>query len=219
MVYPALLPLMCTPRLPVVNWTDAPADLNGLVCFAERQNLVSARVPSHFKHSLPDHKIPFCYVICIIAFVRHSCVILMQLYQFSCISWEWHRHAHLVCKLCLRFFWMCCQSCTNFIHFFLIYHNVNCMFSYSLKWNHFPQIFLNLYTHYFCVWIWHIQKFWCEFIMAFLVANVFGLCTTQKTAYRQQMDQRDLWTSPISSLVTRWHSDLLYSISILIVSD
>jgi hypothetical protein len=30
MVHPALLPLMCTLRLPVVNWTDAPADLNGL---------------------------------------------------------------------------------------------------------------------------------------------------------------------------------------------
>jgi len=42
MVYPALLPLMRTPRLPVVDWTDAPADLNGLVRFAERRNLVSA---------------------------------------------------------------------------------------------------------------------------------------------------------------------------------
>jgi len=29
-----------------------PADLNGLVRFADRQNLVSARVPSHFKRSL-----------------------------------------------------------------------------------------------------------------------------------------------------------------------
>jgi len=29
-----------------------PADLNGLVRFAERQYLVSARVPSHFKRSL-----------------------------------------------------------------------------------------------------------------------------------------------------------------------
>jgi len=48
MVYPALLPLMRTPRLPVVNWTDAPADLNGLVRFAERRNLVSASLPSHF---------------------------------------------------------------------------------------------------------------------------------------------------------------------------
>jgi hypothetical protein len=40
MVYPALLPLMRTPPLPVVDWTDAPADLNGLVRFAERRNLV-----------------------------------------------------------------------------------------------------------------------------------------------------------------------------------
>jgi hypothetical protein len=46
MVYPALLPLMGTPRLPVVDRTDAPADLNGPVRFAERRNLVSARVPS-----------------------------------------------------------------------------------------------------------------------------------------------------------------------------
>jgi hypothetical protein len=39
-----------TPRLPAVDWTDAPhpADLSGLVRFAERRNLVSARVPSHF---------------------------------------------------------------------------------------------------------------------------------------------------------------------------
>jgi len=52
MVYPALLPLMRTPRLPVANWTDTPADLNGLVRLAERRNQVSARVPSHFKRSL-----------------------------------------------------------------------------------------------------------------------------------------------------------------------
>ena len=52
MLYPALLPVIRTPRLPVVDWTDAPADLNGLVRFAERRNLVSARVPSHFKRSI-----------------------------------------------------------------------------------------------------------------------------------------------------------------------
>jgi hypothetical protein len=52
MVYPKLLPLMRTTRLPVIDWTDHPADLNGLVRFAERPNLVSARVPSHFKRSL-----------------------------------------------------------------------------------------------------------------------------------------------------------------------
>ena len=48
MVYPALLLLMRTPRLPVIDRTDAPADLNGLVRFAEERILVSARVPSHF---------------------------------------------------------------------------------------------------------------------------------------------------------------------------
>ena len=52
MVYPTLLPLKRTPRLPVVDWTDDAADLNGLVRFAERRNLVSARVPSHFRRSL-----------------------------------------------------------------------------------------------------------------------------------------------------------------------
>ena len=52
LVYPALLPLMRTTRLPVVDWTDALADFNGLVRCAERRNLVSARVPSHFTHSL-----------------------------------------------------------------------------------------------------------------------------------------------------------------------
>ena len=48
LVNPALLPLMRTPWPSVVCWTDAPADLNGLVHFAERRNWVSARVPSHF---------------------------------------------------------------------------------------------------------------------------------------------------------------------------
>jgi len=45
-VYPALLKLMRTPRLPAVDWTDALTDLNGLVRLGERRNLLSARVPS-----------------------------------------------------------------------------------------------------------------------------------------------------------------------------
>jgi hypothetical protein len=32
-----------------------PADLSGLVRFVERRNLVYARVPSHFKRSLPPN--------------------------------------------------------------------------------------------------------------------------------------------------------------------
>jgi hypothetical protein len=50
-MHPALLPLMRTPRLPVVDWTDSPADLNGLVRFAERINLVSARAITFQKQS------------------------------------------------------------------------------------------------------------------------------------------------------------------------
>jgi len=53
MVYPALLPLIRTTLLPVVEWTDAPADLNGLLRFVERRNLVSAHVLSHFNWPLP----------------------------------------------------------------------------------------------------------------------------------------------------------------------
>jgi len=41
-VYPALLTLMHTPRLSAVDWTDAPVDLNGLIRFSERRNLVCA---------------------------------------------------------------------------------------------------------------------------------------------------------------------------------
>ena len=56
-VYPALLMLMRTPRLPAVDWTDSPADLNGLVRLGGRQNVVSARVPSGstraYNRSLP----------------------------------------------------------------------------------------------------------------------------------------------------------------------
>ena len=52
-VYPALLPLMRTPRLPAADWTDTPADINGLVRFAGKPNLVSACVPSRFVSALP----------------------------------------------------------------------------------------------------------------------------------------------------------------------
>ena len=71
MVYPALLPLMRTPRLSVVELTP-PADLNGLVRFAERRNLVSARVPSHFNWLLPqDGGLQEC-----IELTREECVVL-----------------------------------------------------------------------------------------------------------------------------------------------
>jgi len=52
-VHPALLTLMRTPRLPAVDWTESPADLNGLVRLGERRNVVSARVPSGSARALP----------------------------------------------------------------------------------------------------------------------------------------------------------------------
>ena len=58
-VYPALLTLMRTARLPVVDRTDSPADLNGLVRFGKRRNLFSARVPSRFKRIIPIFQISF----------------------------------------------------------------------------------------------------------------------------------------------------------------
>ena len=55
-MYPALLPLMRTPWLcqQSTELTPPPADLNGLVRFAKRRNLISARVPPHIKRNLPS---------------------------------------------------------------------------------------------------------------------------------------------------------------------
>ena len=58
-LYPALLTLMRTPRLPAVDWTDSPADLNGLVRLGERRKLVSARVPSGSTRALKEVTIIF----------------------------------------------------------------------------------------------------------------------------------------------------------------
>jgi hypothetical protein len=74
-VYPALLPLMPTSWLPVVDWTDASADLNGLVRYAERRDVVSARVPSHFNWPLPADGDTQC---------------LYAPFQFECCS-SWYR--------------------------------------------------------------------------------------------------------------------------------
>ena len=55
-VCPALLPLLLlirTPGLPVVDWTYAPTNLNGLVRFGERRILVSAHVPSCSAWAIP----------------------------------------------------------------------------------------------------------------------------------------------------------------------
>ena len=45
-----------TPRKPVLDWTDTPADINGLVRFVGRPNLVSALVSSHSVFTVPKHR-------------------------------------------------------------------------------------------------------------------------------------------------------------------
>jgi len=52
-MYPALLPLMRTPQLPVVDWTDASADLNGLVRFVNYK-IRFLRVYHHISNELYD---------------------------------------------------------------------------------------------------------------------------------------------------------------------
>ena len=95
MVYPALLPLMHTTPLPAVDWTDAPANWNGLVRFAERPNLVSARVPSHFKRTLLHEgfvivEYLFRYVIC-------------RLISFSLVYWPMCYHCSFMLAILIQY--------------------------------------------------------------------------------------------------------------------
>jgi len=102
-VYPALLTLTRTPRLRAVHWTDAHADLNGLVCFSERRNLVSVSVPSRFERSLST------YVVNIFSqTVRHGLCLHEETIVFVGRFWQ----THLV-----RFFWNCLTIRHNRVRF------------------------------------------------------------------------------------------------------
>jgi len=89
MVYPALLPLlplMRTPQLPAVDWTDAPANLNGLVRFAETPNLFSAHMPSRFERAITQTRLNValcghCLIIepeCVYCAVRSESLYIIQ---------------------------------------------------------------------------------------------------------------------------------------------
>ena len=104
-VYPALLRLMRTPRLPAVDWTDAPTDLNGLVRLGERRNLVSARVITlrtgyTAGQATDDHKIRRMRIACWVTratdiqYAILSALPLQQwlheralLLRYTCIAW------------------------------------------------------------------------------------------------------------------------------------
>ena len=76
---------------PVVDWTDAPADLNGLVRLAERRNVVSARVPSHFKRSVHamGHQINFWSLF-------------PAARKPSTATWNFHFYFGVKCMFCLQ---------------------------------------------------------------------------------------------------------------------
>jgi len=134
MVYPALLSLMRTPRLPIVDWTDAPADLNGLVRFAERRNLVSARVITFHTQSTRVCLTPVALYQCLMACVSSNRVLdpehTLHYNASLCISicevitcWGWCRieshsqqcnmfivyRAREVQFTCARLYWLECD--------------------------------------------------------------------------------------------------------------
>ena len=63
---------MRTPRLPAVDWTDAPTDLNVLVRFGERRNLVSARVPSRSARAIQTVMLQATDWTKTLLFIEHS---------------------------------------------------------------------------------------------------------------------------------------------------
>ena len=89
-VYPALLKLMRTPRLPAVDWTDAPADLNGLVRFRERRNLVSARVPSRSARSIRLNYYLLKCIHYILRFRDRASSYVLGTDEFGSSIFQWH---------------------------------------------------------------------------------------------------------------------------------
>ena len=91
---------MCTPRLPVVDWTDAPTNLNGLVCFAERRNLVCVCVPSHFNwslHARPPSSQQWHLSICPCVARKLAALCRRNLCQvFVAMRWESASHTSLL---------------------------------------------------------------------------------------------------------------------------
>ena len=88
-----------------LNWRT-PADLNGLVRFAERRNLVSARVPSHFNWPLPVHLLAQP--------TAHPSLLYRKVTRRFCITYASHN---------VQFRWPASSTTYTFIHF-LPSHNI-----------------------------------------------------------------------------------------------
>jgi hypothetical protein len=151
-VYPALLPLMRTPRLPAFDWTDAPADVYELVRFGERRNLVYALVPSRFKRSLPlfmkccgrlflnawqqleSASEMCCFQVCSLTVTiqaRHGRHLLNYAGSHNAAS-------YVVFMLRVNFFWhtFCIQNCTD-LHLWKFHNSV----PVSLNYNTYTVLF------------------------------------------------------------------------------
>jgi hypothetical protein len=82
-----------------LNWRPCRFKLR--VCFAERRNLVSARVPSHFKGSLPSlvmNCLPSNKEYRIVKYTSQPCCFLVLILQMS-EKWKWY------CWLCHTTLW------------------------------------------------------------------------------------------------------------------
>ena len=107
-VYPALLPLMRTPRLPAADWTDNPADINGLVHFAGKPNLFYARVPSRSVSALQSVKVKnewsftSTYPVCL-----HT--LLLQLFLHHLQSFTVYYICKCLCHGSGHYSWTCHQ--------------------------------------------------------------------------------------------------------------
>lgn len=86
----------------------------------------------------PIHKILSCATIRAAQFVNHMCLIWMEMRQFCCIPYSWHRQAHLLGESNQRFSWRCFQSSTNSDQFFL---STCLMRVLLLSWNISPAAF------------------------------------------------------------------------------
>ena len=177
MVYPALLPLMRTPRLPVVDWTDASADLNGLVRFVERQNMVSARVPSHFNSPLRYRqvqrqplKVTVCWDVTFFMLLRRYRVLSKTLPTYSSSSIGTTAHCGLwLVEKCPSNFPICHQLCPSShsqhlkISFYFLFPSFPRSSHSSRPFQFLVKIFLDILSS-FIVSRWPNQLVLCHFI-------------------------------------------------------
>jgi len=96
-----------TARKPVLDWTDTPADMIGLVRFAGRPNLVSARVPSQPVFTLPQ--------MC----VKRTAFKLLLV---------WHKSAYFLCSELLFTLYQNIPSLFSFLKKFVAYKSLTLAF-------------------------------------------------------------------------------------------